>query len=314
MTSNVIRIGSRGSALALSQADWVKQSLENKYSHLKVTIKKIKTKGDKILDSTLARIGGKGLFVKEIEDALLREDIDIAVHSMKDVPTEIPAGLHLAAIPRREDTRDAFISRDGTPFAKLPSGARIGTSSLRRQAQIKSLRPDLICETLRGNLDTRIRKLSEGKFDAIIVTRTGLKRLGMEDKATEILSPDVFIPAIGQGALVIESRADDSRINDCLVFLEHRPTRMAVAAERAFLRRLGGGCQVPIAAHGVLDGNKLSLSGIVLSEDGKAKVSDKIQGKISDVKSAEEIGKRLAEELLSRGTTDILSSVYRPKV
>jgi len=308
MTSNVIRIGSRGSVLALSQADWVKQSLEKKYSHLKVAIKKIKTKGDKILGSPLAGIKGKGLFVKEIEDALLREDIDMAVHSMKDVPTGIPAGLLLAAIPKREDIRDAFISRDGLTFAKLPSGSRIGTSSLRRQAQIKNLRPDLLCETLRGNLDTRMRKLSEGKFDAIIVAMAGLKRLKMEDKATEILSPEIFFPAIGQGALAIESRADDSRINNCLAFLEHRPTRMAVAAERSFLSRLGGGCQVPIAAHGMLDGNILSLSGIVLSEDGKVKVKDKIQGIIMDVKSAEEIGKRLAEVLLSRGASDILSS------
>lgn len=310
MTTDEIRIGTRGSALALYQANWVKQSLEKKHPQVTVALKRIKTTGDKILDSPLAQIGGKGLFVKEIEEALLRRDIDIAVHSMKDVPTEILPGLHLAAMPEREDPRDAYISRDGVLFAKLPSGARIGTSSLRRQAQLKALRPDLVCQTLRGNLDTRIRKLTEGQFDAIIVALAGIRRLGMESRATEILSPDVFLPAIGQGALAIESRTDDTRVNGLLSFLDHRPTRVIISAERAFLKRLEGGCQVPIAAYGVLNGTSLTLTGLVASVDGKQIVKDRVQGSVPDIHASEKMGSDLAGTLLSRGAREILAAVY----
>ena len=311
MRTDEIRIGTRGSSLALYQANWVKQCLEDKYPHLTVTLKKIKTKGDKILDSPLAKIGGKGLFVKEIEDALLRKDIDIAVHSMKDVPTEIPSRLHIAAIPERDDPRDACISRNGVPFAKLASGARVGTSSLRRQAQLIGLRPDLVYTTLRGNLDTRIRKLTDGQFDAIIVAMAGLKRLKMEARATEVLSPEVFLPAIGQGALAIESRRDDARITELISFFDHHPTRIAVAAERAFLRRLGGGCQVPIAAHGVLNGSSLTLTGLVASVDGKQRVKARSQRSVPDIQAAEKMGSDLADMLLTQGAQGILSTIYK---
>ena len=243
-----------------------------------VTLRRIQTSGDKILDVPLAKIGGKGLFVKEIEDALLSGEIDLAVHSMKDVPTELPAGLDLLCIPFREDARDALISRDGKRFKDLPPRARVGTSSLRRQAQLLQARPDLSISMLRGNLDTRLRKLREGQFDAIVLAAAGLRRLGWEREITEYLAPEISLPAIGQGALGIEGRRDDAFVREVLSRLEHGPTRTTVMAERALLHRLQGGCQVPIAAHATIAGSEVVLEGLVASVDGKEVIRDRVTG------------------------------------
>jgi hydroxymethylbilane synthase len=258
MKQKKITIGTRGSKLALWQADFVRSELKRLYPGLEIELNKIKTTGDKILDVPLANVGGKGLFVKEIEEALLGRDADIAVHSMKDVPTEFPAGLYLAVICRREDPRDAFISRmrngrfEIQSYKELPQGATIGTSSLRRSCQLLSIRPDLKIEQLRGNLDTRLRKLDEGQFDAIILAAAGMIRLGLEKRIAEILPFEISLPAIGQGAVGIECRVDDAWINDLIAPLNHPETAVCVKAERAFLRKLEGGCQVPIAAHATI--------------------------------------------------------------
>src|SRR3972149_3721313 len=252
---NKIHIGTRGSKLALWQAEWVKAEIQMIDPGIDVRLIKIKTTGDMILDVPLAQVGGKGLFVKEIEEAILRHDVDIAVHSMKDAPTDITVSLHLSAICEREDPRDAFVSKVQSSkfkvqsFKDLPRGARIGTSSLRRSSQLLNMRPDLQITQLRGNLDTRMRKLDEGQFDAIILAAAGVKRLGLQDRITEILPFEVSLPAIGQGAIGIECRADDESINKIVGALNHKETSIAVRAERAFLRKLEGGCQVPIAAY-----------------------------------------------------------------
>jgi hydroxymethylbilane synthase len=253
----------------------------------------------------LAKIGGKGLFVKEIEEALLSGAIDLAVHSMKDVPTELPAGLDLLCIPCREDARDALITREGNRFKDLPYGAKVGTSSLRRQAQLLQARPDLSISMLRGNLDTRLRKLREGQFDAIVLAAAGLRRLGWEREITEYLDPDISLPAIGQGALGIEGRRDDAFVRDLLKGLEDAPTRLMVTAERALLHRLQGGCQVPIAAHAHMGGSEIVLEGLVASVDGKEVIRDRIQG--TDPRS---MGVQLAERLLARGGERILQAIY----
>ncbi len=330
MKRNKIIIGTRGSKLALWQADWIKSQLENLYPELKIELNKIKTTGDKILDVPLAKVGGKGLFVKEIEEALLKKEADIAVHSMKDVPTDFPKGLHLAVITKREDPRDAFITAVGSQqsavssqkkiqsFKDLPEGAVVGTSSLRRSCQLLSVRPDLKIEQLRGNLDTRIRKLDEGQFDAIILAAAGIKRLGWEERITEILSPDISLPAIGQGAVGIECRIDDEFINNLIAPLNHKETFICVKAERAFLKRLEGGCQVPIAAYarivsqesGVKSqeiNSRLIIDGLVGSISGDRIIRGKIEGNIDN---AEDLGIKLAEDLLSRGAKEILDEVY----
>ena len=302
-----IVIGTRGSKLALWQANWVKSEIEKRNPGLEVELQKIKTTGDKILDVPLARVGGKGLFVKEIEEALLEKRVQLAVHSMKDVPTELPKELHLRAITKREDPRDVVFSRTGLRLLDLPKGAKIGTSSLRRQAQILHMRPDFQIMHLRGNLDTRIRKLDEGHFDAIILAGAGVKRLGFTERITEFLSPEVSLPAIGQGALGIETRRDDGFINDLIAFLDHPETSSAVRAERALLKRLEGGCQVPIAAYATLDGDTLRLTGLVASTDGKTFVKDAASGNRD---KAEEIGTNLAEKLLRMGAYEILKDLY----
>ena len=300
-------IGTRGSKLALWQAEWVHVRLRQLEPGLSVSLKRIKTTGDKILDTPLAAIGGKGLFIKEIEDALLRGEIDLAVHSMKDVPTHLPEGLEILSIPERDDPRDVLISRDGMTLDRLASGARIGTSSLRRQAQLLNVRPDLSIQILRGNLDTRLRKLEAGEYDGIIVAAAGLRRLGWTDRVTEYLSPDVCLPAIGQGALALEGRADDAFVRDAAARLEHRPTRIAVTAERALLERLEGGCQVPIAAHATIGGETLSMSALVAGVNGRRLVRDSIQGPVTE---AHKLGIRLAERLLGRGGDEILKEIY----
>ena len=302
-----IRLGSRGSALALWQAEWVKSELEKKYAGITVPITKIKTTGDKILDVPLAQVGGKGLFVKEIEEAMLGNEIDIAVHSMKDVPTFFPDGLHLSCITKREDARDALLTRNKVKFKDLPQGANIGTSSLRRQAQLMHARPDFVIHQLRGNVDTRLRRLKEGQFDAIILAAAGIKRLGLAENVTEYIEPDISLPAIGQGALGIECRVDDRELNDLIAFFNHTDTRICVTAERALLRRLEGGCQVPIACYGQMKEGRLRLIGLVGSVDGKRIIKDTIEG---EPEKAEKLGVTLAEILLSRGADVILREVY----
>jgi len=302
-----IKIGTRGSALALWQAEWVKSELEKKYQGMTVTLTKIKTTGDKILDVPLAKVGGKGLFVKEIEEAMLANEIDIAVHSMKDVPTFFPDGLHLSCITKREDPRDALLSRNGVTFKDLPKGANVGTSSLRRQAQLMNIRPDFVIHQLRGNVDTRIRKLKEGQFDAIILAAAGIKRLGLAENVTEYIDPEISLPAIGQGALGIECRVDDRELNDLIAFFNHADSRTCVTGERSLLRRLEGGCQVPIACYGRMKDGKLHLTGLVGSVDGKRIIKDTIEGAPD---KAEKLGVTLAENLLVQGADVILREVY----
>jgi len=305
--SNKLHIGTRGSQLALWQANWVKEQLIRKHPDLMVEIHTIKTMGDKILDVPLAKVGGKGLFVKEIEEALLNKSVDLAVHSMKDVPTELPDGLGIVAISPREDPRDAVLGQSKTPILELPQGARIGTSSLRRQAQLFAARPDFVIEPLRGNINTRLRKLKEGLYDAIILAMAGVKRLGWEHEVTEVIDPDVMLPAIGQGALGIEARLDDKSTLERIAFLNDEVTASCVAAERAFLHRLEGGCQVPIAAYAVREGDEVLLTGLVGSVDGKQIIKD------SDSAPANEaagLGNTLATRILEAGGREILEEVY----
>ena len=300
-------IGTRGSALAIWQAEWVQSRLCELQPGLLVSLKRIKTTGDRILDSPLAMIGGKGLFVKEIEEALARGEIDLAVHSMKDVPTSLPVGMEILSIPAREDPRDALISRDGVSLEKLRNGARIGTSSLRRQAQMLYARPDFQVSILRGNVDTRLRKLDAGEYDAILLAAAGLRRLGLEQRITEFLSYEVCLPAISQGALGLEGRADDRLVRELVLRLEDRSTRMAVTAERGFLERLEGGCQVPIAAHATVGDQTMTLRGLIASVDGQRLIQGSSEGPIGDAKK---IGVALAERLLSQGGREILKEIY----
>ena len=300
-------IGTRGSSLAIWQAEWIQARLHEIAPELTVTLKRIKTSGDKILDVPLAKIGGKGLFVKEIEEALLRGDIDLAVHSMKDVPTVLPDPLEILCVPAREDARDAFISREGLTLDQLPTGAGIGTSSLRRQSQLLHYRPDLHIQMLRGNVETRLRKLKHGDYDGIVLAAAGLRRMVWDREVTEYLSLDVSLPAIGQGALAIEGRRDDHFLRALLSKLDDPTTHTAVTAERALLDRLQGGCQVPIAAHATIEQNRLSLTGLVSSTDGKTLIRDAVAGAVSD---AQALGIRLAEQLLAAGGDVILRHIY----
>jgi len=320
MKKKKITIGTRGSKLALWQAEFVRSELERLNPGIEIELNKIKTTGDMILDVPLAQVGGKGLFVKEIEEALLQNRADIAVHSMKDVPTEFPEGLHLAVICEREDPRDALISSIDDAgfrikdFQSIPTGARIGTSSLRRASQLLSIRPDLRIEQLRGNLDTRLRKLDEGLFDAIILAAAGVKRLGLARRITHVLPFEISLSAIGQGAVGIECRIDDEFINEAIAPLNHRDTAICVRTERAFLRRLEGGCQVPIAAHAIVgmkgaegDQPAVILQGLVGSVSGDRIVKGQMEGRPED---SEKIGIALAEDLLGRGAKEILDEVY----
>lgn len=306
-TRSSLVIGTRGSRLAVWQAEWVQARLKELAPGLTVTLQRIKTSGDKILDVPLAAIGGKGLFVKEIEEALLREEIDLAVHSMKDVPTILPDGLDILCVPAREDPRDVLVSRNSCSLDQLPKGSHIGTSSLRRQAQLLHHRPDLHIELLRGNLDTRLRKLHNGEYDAIALAAAGLMRMGWSNKVTEYLPPEVSLPAIGQGALGLEGRRHDRFVQTLVEKLEHRPTRTAVTAERALLKRLEGGCQVPIAAHATVKGDTLIMDGLIASVDGQRLVRDTIQGPASEAQS---LGSQLAEKLLAQGGDGILNEIY----
>lgn len=305
MPSNQLTIGSRGSKLALFQANWVKSHLEAAHSDVTVVIEIIKTSGDVFLDSPLSQIGGKGLFTKEIEDALLDGRIDLAVHSLKDLPTVLPDGLSLAAVSHREDARDAFLSNQYGSLKELPKGARVGTSSLRRQSQLLRLRSDLVVANLRGNVETRIRKLDEKQYDAILLACAGLDRLGFQNRIAERLSVQQLCPAVGQGALGIETREADTGTQARLQCLHHVPTHCAVTAERSFLRRLGGGCQVPIAGHAWIRETWIELLGVVATTDGRQVFRDQAR---APVDRAADLGSQLAERLLDNGASDILES------
>ncbi len=298
-----VRIGTRGSKLALWQAEWVKSRLETLHPQLAVELTVIKTKGDKILDVPLAKVGGKGLFVKEIEEALLARRIDLAVHSMKDMPAEIPVGLCIGAIPERETAVDALISREDQRLETLAPGARIGTSSLRRSSQLLRARPDIEIVPLRGNLDTRLRKLDEGRMEAIVLAGAGVRRLGLEGRITQLLDPEIMLPAVGQGALCVETRIDDPEITSLVAPLEDGGTRQVVTAERAFLHRLEGGCQVPIAGHATIDKNQLTLCGLVSDLKGQTVFRKILDGPPAQ---AAEIGHRLAGDLLDQGAKAVL--------
>jgi hydroxymethylbilane synthase len=302
-----VRIGTRRSQLALWQANWVKGEIEGRFPDVRAELVLIQTTGDKILDVPLAQVGGKGLFVKELEEALLDGRADLAVHSMKDVPVVFPPGLHLPVITAREDIRDAFCSADGTRLLDLPRGARIGTSSLRRRAQILHRRPDLEIVSVRGNVETRLRKIAELPLHGVILAAAGLKRLGFADRITEILPFDLSLPAIGQGALGIEARVGDEATLALVAHLDDPSAHAGVAAERAFLRRLEGGCQVPIAAFGTESEGTVCLQGLVASVDGRRVVKSRARGPASE---AERLGVILAEELLASGAREILSEVY----
>ncbi|GAB6906978.1 hydroxymethylbilane synthase [Desulfosarcina cetonica] len=303
MTRESIIIGTRGSQLALWQANWVKAALLNHHPGLAVQLTIIKTRGDKILDVPLAKVGGKGLFVKEIEEALLEGRIDLAVHSMKDMPAEIPQGLCIGAIPEREEPRDVLITRSGLPLERLPQGARVGTSSLRRAAQLLNGRPDIAIVPLRGNLDTRLKKLETESLDAIVLAAAGVRRLGLSDRITQTLDETVMLPAVGQGALCIETRTDDPRVAAVVGVLDDFPTRQVVLGERAFLNRLEGGCQVPIAGHGHIVAGKFSLTGLVCEVDGTRQIKQTHSGAPDQ---SEQIGVALAETLLAMGAGEIL--------
>jgi len=305
--TDTLRIATRKSQLALWQAEYVRDVLLQYHPDLNVELVKMTTEGDRILDTPLAKVGGKGLFVKELENGLLNGDADIAVHSMKDVPVELPEGLHLSVICPREDPRDAFVSNEYSLFEDLPKGARLGTSSLRRQCQLAAQRPDLNIIDLRGNVNTRLQKLDDGDYDAIILAAAGLKRLGMEDRITECLSPEISLPAIGQGAVGIECRRDDDWVNELLAPLNDRDTAIRVRAERSLNHRLQGGCQVPIAGYAELAHGVILLRGLVGMVDGSQIIHGEIAGQPED---AEYLGRVLAEDLLSRGADEILESLY----
>lgn len=294
-------IASRGSQLALWQAHWVEGQLAQAGRASRIEI--IKTTGDKITDVPLAKVGTKGLFTKEIEEALLDGRADVAVHSLKDLPTELPPGLILAGVPRREDARDAFVGRR---LDELSQGAKVGTSSLRRAAQLRKLRPDLVIESVRGNLDTRLRKLDEGRYDAIVLAAAGLNRLGWGGRIAELLAPEVMCPAVGQGALALESRETGAGRDACAA-LNHADTHAAVAAERGVLAALGGGCQVPIGAYATVEDGALRLMAVVVSPDGLELVSAQAEGAASE---AARLGLALGHELLERGARRILDAVY----
>jgi hydroxymethylbilane synthase len=297
-----ITIGTRGSKLALWQAHWVQTAIQNEHPDVAVEIQVIKTKGDKILDVPLAKVGGKGLFVKEIEEALLGGRIDLAVHSMKDMPAALPGGLCIGAIPRRERPHDVLISKSGS-LDDLKKGAVIGTSSLRRAAQLKYVRPDVSIRSLRGNLDTRLNKLDAGNMDAVVLAAAGVKRLGLQNRITEYLDESIMLPAAGQGALCIEVRQDDTPTRAIISSLDDPVTRQAVRSERAFLHRLGGSCQVPIAAYAKVKADVLVLSGLVADVDGATLIREQMTDTTG---SSEDVGIRLAEKLIKMGAKDIL--------
>ncbi len=307
MSDNILRIATRKSPLALWQAEHVADALRAAHPGLAVELIGMSTQGDKILDTPLAKIGGKGLFVKELEQGMLEGSADIAVHSMKDVPVELPEGLHLPVIMQREDPRDAFVSNQHADLAALPEGSRVGTSSLRRQCQLKARRPDLEILPLRGNVNTRLKKLDDGDYDAIILASAGLKRLGFGERIRRCLDPEVSLPAIGQGAIGIECRRDDPRVNELIAPLHDEDTACCVFTERAMNHRLEGGCQVPIGGHAVLEDAFIYMRGLVGSPDGTVLIQSEVRGPRDQ---AEALGIALAEELLDHGADAVLQALY----
>jgi hydroxymethylbilane synthase len=301
---STINIGTRDSQLALWQAEWVKDSLAAIYPEIEFLLIPMKTKGDKILDVPLAKIGDKGLFTKELEHGLLNGEIDLAVHSLKDLPTLLPNGLEIAAFCEREEPRDVFLSKDGTCLAELPQGSIIGTSSLRRKAQLQNYRPDLVFADLRGNLQTRWRKLEESKMSGIVLAAAGVKRLGWEDRITEIIPEDLMLSAVGQGSIAIEIASERDDIRKLVQALNHKETELAVRAERVLMRRLEGGCQIPIGGFGTVNKGELTLKGIVASLDGKRVLKASAVGT-----DPEHVGNLVAEKLITQGAIEILAEI-----
>jgi hydroxymethylbilane synthase len=304
-----LRIGSRGSVLARWQAEFVRKQLYQR-TGVEAEVVIIKTSGDKMQEAQLTQIGGKGIFIKELEEALLEETIDLAVHSVKDVPTDVPSRMAFPAVCRRDDVRDCLISHNGMPLAQLKQGARVGTSSLRRQAQLRHVRPDLDLRDLRGNVDTRLRKVESGEYDAIVLSKAGLDRLGWSQKITEVLSTEVSLPAVGQGAIAIESRAKDQEAAEILENLDDAETRTAIIAERALLSTMQGGCQVPIGAWARLERGELVMDAMVCSVDGTQYVRQKASGPPDQ---AAQLGERMAQFLIEGGARNILDEVNRAR-
>ena len=303
---NQIVIGTRGSKLALWQADYIERRLREQYPELSVTQKRVTTKGDRILDVPLAKIGGKGLFTKELEEEMLSGAIDLAVHSLKDMPAKVPDGLVIAAVTKRLDPGDALVSNRFSSFEELPQGAKVGTSSLRRRAQLLCARPDLEMLDLRGNVNTRLRKLDEGEYDAIVLAVAGLKRLGFADRIRQVLPRDMVLPAVGQGALAIETRADDRETRDMLAFLRDDDTICCTEAERSFLARVEGGCQVPVGVYATAEGDGLNVEAVIASLDGQRFYRGNVKGTRKD---AARLGENLAEKLLGEGGAEILKEL-----
>jgi hydroxymethylbilane synthase len=304
-------IGSRGSRLALWQAEWVKARLSDLHPHAQISIEVVKTSGDVLKDVPLAVIGGKGVFTKELEEALLNERIDLAVHSLKDLPTILPEGLALPAITEREDARDALVLRAGLTIERpsirnLPAGSVLGTSSPRRLSQLKNSRPDLLVKELRGNVETRLRKLDAGEYTAVILASAGLRRLGLADRISAPIEIEEMLPAVGQGALAVETRSADERVASLLAPLDDEETRAACTAERALLRALGGGCQLPIAAHAVINQGRLRLDGLVAATSGETIIRDSLEGAPS---AAEQLGTELAARLRERGAQGLIDGI-----
>jgi hydroxymethylbilane synthase len=304
----VVTVGSRGSRLALRQTELVLAELSRRFPGRRFDVQEVRTTGDRRPEVSLAAIGGQGVFVKELESALRARRVDLAVHSLKDVPAEVGQGLVLAAVTERGDVRDAVVSRGQRRLAELPAGSRVGTGSLRRAVQVRALRPDLKVVTLRGNVDTRLRKVEEGLMDAAILAAAGLARLGYLERAAELLDTDAMLPAIGQGALTLETRADDAEMIEMASALDHRETRLATTAERAFLARLGGGCRLPMAALGIVEGDSLRLRGLIADPEGRRLLRGEVAGPASE---AEALGASLAEQLLSRGAAELIAEAAR---
>ena len=299
-----LRIGSRGSRLALLQAEFIRSLIKSKFPEITTELHIIRTTGDKILDSQLSEIGGKGVFVKEIEDALIRNEIDIAVHSMKDLPTILPNGLTIGAVAERHDPRDVLVSKNDIKFNELPKGAKVGTSSLRRQAQLLNLRPDLQILPLRGNVDTRVRKVRSEGLDSAVLALAGLERMGFKDEIAEIFPVDVLVPAPGQGALAVECREDDREINDIISQINHKESSISAYAERAFLAELGGGCQVPVGCYARIKKDRINILGLIASTDGREIIREEIDG---SVEIHQALGRELALTILNKGGREILS-------
>lgn len=301
-----LRIGSRGSKLALWQAAFIRGLVESKFPDIRAEIRQIRTTGDKILGAPLSEIGGKEAFVKEIEEALLRCEIDVAVHSMKDLPTFLPEGLTIGAVPQRHEPRDALVSNGGIKFYELPKRGRIGTSSLRRQAQILHLRPDIRVFPLRGNVGTRLRKLKTEGLDSIVLALAGLERLGFRDEITECFSVEVFVPAPGQGAVAVECRADDEEMLEMLSRIDHEDSRIAVSSERAFLEGLGGSCDIPVGCNASVRKDRIKILGMMASPDGSEVIREEIEDSVKNYKSA---GQELSQRILDKGGRRILSNL-----